>query len=153
VVGEREPGRRTRRPATSVPIGVARRLRADMTPHEVRVWNWIRDGFHPVGWKFRRQVPIGRHVVDFASLRPKVVIEIDGDQHATDAAMAADRMRDAELAALGFTVLRFSNREVEAGETAFLDALAAELARIGPPPVRARSNEDHIDVTPDGQTP
>jgi very-short-patch-repair endonuclease len=62
-----------------------------------------------VGPKFRRQVPIGPFIVDFAAIDERVVIEVDGGQHAES---ARDQGRDRYLEAQGFRVLRFWNTEV-----------------------------------------
>jgi len=59
--------------------------------------------------KFRRQVPIGNYIADFVCLDAKLVVEIDGSQHAE---LDYDRVRDAELKARGFRVLRLWNDDV-----------------------------------------
>ena len=59
--------------------------------------------------KFRRQVPIGRYIVDFASYPARLVVEVDGGQHAD---RAADRLRDRRLAVQGFSVRRYWNSDV-----------------------------------------
>ncbi|HEX4097083.1 MAG TPA: DUF559 domain-containing protein [Caulobacteraceae bacterium] len=76
---------------------------------EARLWLSLRnrklDGF-----KFRRQVPIDRYFADFACLEAKLVVELDGGQHAE--ALAYDAGRTAVLENAGFHVLRFWNRAV-----------------------------------------
>ena len=62
------------------------------------------------GVKFRRQVPIATFVADFASVEAKLVIEVDGSQHAQ--AVEADRLRSDALGSAGYLVLRFWNNEV-----------------------------------------
>src|SRR5262245_43261749 len=69
------------RPKSTISTRTARSLRRRMTPHEVKLWNWLRERIAPSGFHFRRQVPISRYVVDFACLRYKVIVEIDGAQH------------------------------------------------------------------------
>jgi very-short-patch-repair endonuclease len=61
------------------------------------------------GYKFKRQIPIGPYVVDFACLSRKLAIELDGGQHAM---RTKDRARDAWLKSQGFKVLRFWNNDV-----------------------------------------
>jgi very-short-patch-repair endonuclease len=68
--------------------------------------------FRTGGFHFRKQVPIGRFVVDFACHAVKLVIEVDGDTHFTEQATRADSMRDAFLAQEGYRVLRFTNLDV-----------------------------------------
>ena len=62
------------------------------------------------GVKFRRQQPIERYIVDFVSFDKRIVIELDGGQHAEDG--DRDQQRDACLVMNGFSVLRFWNNEV-----------------------------------------
>ncbi len=86
----------------------ARRLRRDLTDAERRLWKHLRDR-QIAGAKFRRQVPIGRYIADFVCLEAKLVVEVDGGQHA---ASGADVGRTAFLEAEGFRVLRVWNNEV-----------------------------------------
>ncbi len=72
------------------------------------------------GIKFRRQVPIGPFIADFAALERKLVVELDGGQHLE---RESDRTRDAYLADNGYCVVRFWNHEI-------LDDVDSVLARI-----------------------
>ena len=106
---------------------IARRLRRDATEVERRMWRLLRSRALD-GWKFRRQHPIERFVADFACPAAKLVIELDGDQHADRAAQDADRT--SALARRGWRVLRFWNNEVmENAESVADTILAALLAR------------------------
>ncbi len=80
----------------------ARELRNNATDAERALWHQLRL-WQLEGYKFRRQQPLGRFIVDFVCLEKRVVIELDGGQHAE---------RDAWLRAEGFEVLRFWNNEV-----------------------------------------
>ncbi|MBT8207765.1 MAG: endonuclease domain-containing protein [Acidimicrobiia bacterium] len=84
----------------------ARALRKSMTPSEAHLWQQIRRG--ATGTRFRRQVPIGEWIVDFASLEVRLVLEVDGGVH--NQSDETHRTHDLELR--GFTVLRFTNEEV-----------------------------------------
>jgi very-short-patch-repair endonuclease len=86
----------------------AKTLRRDMTEAEDRLWQELR-GRRLDGIKFRRQVPVGRFVADFACADARLIVEIDGSQHADS---DYDRERDAELKRRGFRVLRFWNDDV-----------------------------------------
>ncbi len=90
---------------------IARRLRKTMTPQEVKLWVHLR-ALKDQGLHFRRQVPREGFIVDFACLKSRLVIEIDGAQHGEDGHLHRDTERDAKLAAAGFKVLRFWNNEV-----------------------------------------
>jgi very-short-patch-repair endonuclease len=87
----------------------ARRLRRDQTDAERVLWFRLRDRRFN-GWKFRRQFPIDRFVVDFFCADAHLIIELDGGQHAVRA--AADLERTKILEAMGYLVIRFWNNDV-----------------------------------------
>ena len=64
------------------------------------------------GFQFYRQKPIGRFVVDFYCPKAKLVIELDGGQHYSQAVAAQDQSRDRYMESIGLRVLRFSDKEV-----------------------------------------
>ena len=81
----------------------ARALRRDMTDAERKLWSGLRG--EQLGFKFRRQHPLGNYIADFACLEPKLIVELDGSQHADS--QTYDMAREAYLKAQGFEVLRF----------------------------------------------
>ncbi|MBZ9995971.1 MULTISPECIES: endonuclease domain-containing protein [unclassified Mesorhizobium] len=91
--------------------GNARKMRKQMTDAELKLWNEIR-AHRLMGLSFRRQMPIAGYIVDFACPTKKLIIEIDGSQHATAEASELDAVRTAKLEALGWTILRFWNDDV-----------------------------------------
>jgi hypothetical protein len=72
----------------------ARALRKRLTPQEVKLWVKLRE-LKPLGFHFRRQAPIGGHVVDFVSFRSQLVIEADADS--TVCPMALRQIRPATI--------------------------------------------------------
>ena len=90
---------------------LARKLRRTATEPERAMWR-ILWPLRQAGWHFRRQVEIGTYYADFACLDAKLVIEVDGDSHASSAASSADAARDAYMASRGILVLRVTNAEV-----------------------------------------
>jgi very-short-patch-repair endonuclease len=87
----------------------ARVLRKNLTDAEQLFWQHLR--LRQInGYKFRRQRPIGSYIVDFVCLEKRLIIELDGGQHAEK--VKYDTERDTWLEAQGFTVLRFWNNEV-----------------------------------------
>ena len=84
-------------------------LRNNLTDAERCLWQYLRNS-QIEGVKFRRQQPIEMYIVDFVSFDRRIVIELDGGQHAED--RDRDQKRDACLAMNGFSVLRFWNNEV-----------------------------------------
>jgi very-short-patch-repair endonuclease len=76
---------------------------------------------------FRRQVPIGPYVADFCCLKAKLIIEVDGNQHGLDEYLSKDAKRTSYLTSQGFSVLRFSNREVMTEMNGVLEAIYSHL--------------------------
>jgi very-short-patch-repair endonuclease len=105
---------------------LSRRLRRSMTDEELRLW-WFLRNQTPVKW--RRQEPIGRFIVDFVCYERRLIVEVDGHQHADS---AYDRRRDAWLVDRGFEVVRFSNGEVNHEIDAVVDSIALTLDARGP---------------------
>jgi len=106
-----EGGERLRRsPGEGVAVLVtrARSLRGIMTDAERKLWQMLRNRRFASA-KFRRQVPLGRYVADFLSFEKRIVIEVDGGQHAGS---ASDVTRDHWFRRQGFTVLQFWNNDV-----------------------------------------
>jgi very-short-patch-repair endonuclease len=109
---------------------VQRLLRSNMTGAERRLWRRLRARqLH--GWKFRRQHPYGDYVLDFVCLDAKLVVELDGGQHAER--QQDDAARDASLRAAGFQVLRFWNNQVMQELEAVVERIVAALPATPPP--------------------
>lgn len=89
--------------------GTAKNLMKKATRVETILWNQLR-AKQIEGVKFRRQQPIGEFIVDFVCFKKKLIIELDGGQHAR--AREVDHERDNKLTEEGYTVLRFWNSEV-----------------------------------------
>jgi very-short-patch-repair endonuclease len=104
----------------------ARALRKRLTPQEVKVWMKLRE-LKALGFHFRRQAPIGRYIVDFASLRARIVVEIDGGQHGMHDGIRSDRERDAVLRSQGFRVLRFWNSDVDQNLNGVMESILSAL--------------------------
>ena len=90
---------------------LARQLRKNMTEAESFLWQRIRRK-QLEGRQFYRQKNIGDYIVDFYCPSAKVIVELDGGQHFTQERIRRDQVRDKYLERLGFTILRFSDREV-----------------------------------------
>ena len=102
----------------------ARKMRTNMTEPEKRMWYQC---LKQLPHRFRRQRPFGPYIVDFYCAAHKLVIEIDGDSHASDDAHEYDAERTAYLQELGLRVVRFSNREVMENLEGVYEWLLAEL--------------------------
>jgi len=87
----------------------ARSMRSEMTNEETILWRALRRR-QLGGFKFRRQHIIGAYIVDFYCPEEKLVIEVDGPVHETQ--KEYDQLRDEELLALGYQVVRFKNEEI-----------------------------------------
>ncbi|MFD1982005.1 endonuclease domain-containing protein [Mesorhizobium newzealandense] len=99
----------------------ARSLRREMTEAEDRLRHELRDR-RLDRIKFRRQVPFGKCIADFVCLEAGLIIEVDGSQHAES---DSDRIREAELKARGFRILRFWNDDVLKDLNAVCDTIIA----------------------------
>ena len=105
-------------------VAAARKMRRTSTDVERELWHRIRDK-QIDNFRFRRQRPIGKYIVDFICLDAKLIIELDGGQHAND--VAYDERRTAFLRSLGYRVLRFWNSEVTENLDGVLERLRGEL--------------------------
>jgi very-short-patch-repair endonuclease len=98
-------------------------LRRNATEAEQTLWRLLRDR-RLADFKFRRQVPIGRYIADFVCYAAKLVVELDGSQHAEN---ERDVARDDELRRHGFRVLRVWNSDLTSNRNGVLDAIWAAL--------------------------
>ena len=105
-------------------IARARALRADSTDAERKLWSVLRSR-QLGGAKFRRQVPIDRYFADFACMDAKLVVELDGGQHADQ--QAYDETRSARLQEMGWRIIRFWNGEVMENLEGVADDVLAAL--------------------------
>ncbi len=103
-------------------------LRSGMTDAERRLWSRLRSG--QLGVKFRRQHPLGGYVADFACLQPKLIVELDGCQHADQ--VGYDLRRGAFFQAQGFAVLRFPSNAPLMQLESVAQAIANRLAELAP---------------------
>ena len=106
----------------------ARDLRQTAGLAERRVWARLRGGAVE-GFKVRRQHGIGRWTVDFACVPLRLVIEIDGGVHDRDDVRLNDHLRQTEIEALGWTVVRFTN-EIALTEPWRIDDAIRDRARV-----------------------
>jgi len=123
-------------------IQIARRLRRDSTDAERRLWYRLRSR-QVDGAKFVRQEPIGLFIVDFVCRERRLIIEVDGGQHATD---RRDVKRDRWLGAQGYRVLTFWNHDVLANTEGVLESIAASLSETTSS--RSRGATPHPDPLP-----
>ncbi|SFJ06374.1 endonuclease domain-containing protein [Methylobacterium brachiatum] len=117
----------------------AKGQRRERTRAEDLFWQEVRAGrFH--GLKFRRQVPIPPYIADFLCASARLIVELDGEPHETDARRRRDAKRDAWLKSQGFEVLRFPNDLVLSNLGLVLDRVgeAAEARALSLPPLRGR---------------
>ena len=89
----------------------ARSNRLEPTVGELALWSIVRG--KQLGYRFRRQHPIFDYIVDFVCLEKKLVVEVDGKYHFTDEQHHEDEIRTHALQQLGYTILRFTNEEVQ----------------------------------------
>ena len=112
----------------------AKALRSNQTEAEQRLWYHLR-AHRFMGLKFKRQKPMGRYIVDFVCMEQRLIIELDGGQHAGQ--VAYDQQRDAWLHSQGYTVLRFWNNDVMQQLEGVLEQIRLALSP-GPSPASGR---------------
>jgi very-short-patch-repair endonuclease len=123
-------------PRTNIEPGIrgrAHALRRTPTDAERKMW-WLLCSMKPLGMHFRRQAPIGRYIADFAWHSGKIVIELDGSQHA-DVRKEYDLRRTAWLQSQGYCVLRFWNNDVLKSPRSVGEAILAAVqdrSRVAP---------------------
>ena len=100
-------------------------LRRNQTDAERRLWRHLRSR-RLLGLRFRRQHPIGPYFADFACLELRLVIELDGGQHADPRGLERDRVRTAALEERGYEVIRFWDNDVLRDTQAVLATIARQ---------------------------
>jgi very-short-patch-repair endonuclease len=105
-----------------------RQLRSQSTEIERNLWAQLR-AQRFAGFKFRRQHPIGPYFADFCCTRRRLVIELDGDQHAEPDAEQYDALRTAFLNQQGYRVIRFGHHEVTRQLEVVLNVIYAALTK------------------------
>lgn len=104
----------------------ARTLRKSQTDAERLLWRHLRSR-QLMGYKFRRQVPVGLYIVDFLCISLKLIIEVDGSQHMSN--LQYDNSRTQYLENHGFYVARFWNNEVLSQTDSVLESLTLTLSQ------------------------
>jgi very-short-patch-repair endonuclease len=102
----------------------AKRMRAEPTAAEQKLWWHLRHRLGLEGTHFRRQVRLGRYIADFVSHGAKLVIEVDGGQH--DEQALADAERSKFIEGQGYRLLRFWNNQVLRN----IDGALEEIRRV-----------------------
>jgi very-short-patch-repair endonuclease len=122
-------------PRTRFTATAAKRLRADSTDAERKLWARLRDR-RLLGFKFVRQQPIGRYIADFACRDADLIIELDGGQHGGEQAITYDEERTRLIAERGYRVVRFWNNDVLTNADGVLQVIAGELQKAPSPSLR-----------------
>ena len=110
----------------SLKITRARELRRNSTDAETTLWQELRSR-QLCGYRFKRQHPIGGFIVDFVCLDSRLVVELDGGQHAVS--VVYDAARTAYLISRGFSVIRFWNNQVLAEMDGLKEAILLALTK------------------------
>jgi very-short-patch-repair endonuclease len=108
------------------PLARSRALRRDSTDSEKRLWSFLQNR-KLGGYKFRRQVAIDKFIVDFCCIERRLIVDVDGGQHADDLARY-DQARTKQLEARGFRVLRFWNDDVSGDIEGVAEKISSLLA-------------------------
>ena len=112
------------RPVAKRIRGFAKKMRHEPTDAELAIWRLLRDR-RLARFKFRRQVPFRNFILDFVCFEKRLIIEIDGSQHASS---TRDEAREAVLIAEGFRIARYWNNDVLQQPSAVLEDIFMKLA-------------------------
>lgn len=127
------------------PTARARTLRNEPTPWEELLWSRLRKS-QLGGLKFTRQLPVAGHLGDFACRSAKLIVELDGSQHAQQTTADAERTRRIE--AQGYRVIRFWNNDLTENIEGVLETILAAALEGGRaptpqlPPANGREGEE-----------
>jgi very-short-patch-repair endonuclease len=102
----------------------AKKMRREPTDAEAGMWRLLRDRRLAL-FKFRRQVPFQSFILDFVCFEKRMIIEVDGSQHASS---KRDTAREAVLMAEGFRIARYWNNDLLQQPSAVLEDILAKLA-------------------------
>jgi len=106
----------------------AKNLRKNATDTEKYLWKYLK-GNQLEGFKFCRQQPIGKYIVDFVNLERKIIIELDGGQHLNN---EKDKVRDEWLKEQGYSVLRFWDNDIFNNVEGILEIIREKLLSPSP---------------------
>ncbi len=121
--------------ASNKTVRMARKLRREMSLPETLLWRQLQE--HPGGYRFRKQHPIGAYSLDFACIRARLAIEVDGEAHERGDRPVRDEVRDAWVLKQGFHMLRLPAVEVLKNmEGVIIAIVEACRARAKPSPPR-----------------
>ncbi len=121
--------------APDATVEMARKLRKEMSLPEILLWQQLQQ--HPGDYRFRKQHPIGRYALDFACVRARLAIEVDGEAHERGDRPQRDEIRDAWLLKQGFATLRIPAVDVLKNmEGVIIAILEACRTRSKPKPSR-----------------
>jgi len=126
--------------ARSGSVARARRLRRNSTDAERKLWRALRSKLPQLKW--RRQMPVGPYFADFACFAEKLVVEVDGGQHAR--AAEQDFRRTEFLESQGYRVIRFWNRDIADNLDGVFRAIEAALDESPSPLVGEGGPKDRM---------
>ena len=115
------PRMETRHRIHPIILAHAREMRHPQTPAEATLWRALRN--RKTGFKFRRQHPIYRFIIDFYCAKAKLLIEVDGESHFEPEQEEYDKLRTKYLEELGYKVIRFTNNDVRYN----IDSVASKI--------------------------
>ena len=104
-------------------------LRNNMTDTEKILWEKLKKK-ETVGYRFRRQHPVGYYILDFYSHQLKLCIEIDGEYHDSKEQQQKDKERDDFLEFNGITVIRFKNEEIQNNIEKVINGIKSQIIKL-----------------------
>ncbi|MGB5377769.1 endonuclease domain-containing protein [Muriicola sp.] len=122
-------------------LAFARKLRNNMTYGEIALWREIKN--KKLGFRFSRQIPIDKYIVDFYCKDLRLAIEVDGAIHFIAGQPEKDQIRQERLESLGVRLLRLSDLDVKNNLVLVLDELKREIENLKPTPGPSQEGNTH----------
>ncbi len=113
---------------TSTDYRIAKKLRNEASSVEKKLWVALRENAAAKGFKFRRQHVVHPYIADFACLKARLLIELDGSSH--DARQIYDMVRDQFLSNESYTILRFSNDDIMKNTLGVVEVILTQTERL-----------------------
>jgi very-short-patch-repair endonuclease len=143
--------RRPRKPPVNEHLlKFARGMRSHSTDAEKRLWRILRDR-RLGGFKFRRQVPMGKYILHFHCHEENLVVEADGGQHSEPVILAKDLKRTEYLKSLGIRVLRFWDNDILKFTDAVREKIYRELTKENCSQATSIESAPHPNPLPEGE--
>lgn len=111
-------------------VTLSRQLRKNQTPWEKKLWMHLK-GRKFFGFKFKRQVVMGKYIYDFVCFEKKLIVELDGSEHLEKIVKEKDKDKENFALNLGYRIVRFWNNDIDSNPQGVLEVIYKEINSVG----------------------